>query len=154
MNSTTLSPSAQPPGLLRQLANLLSILLSSRTAVAGLAMVLFWLGIGLLSLGKTASPGPKLVPLGVHIFLGNTILLIVIARFVLRQLVFKPPSRAGVKASPLAKKPASPLPSPRFTAEARPMRSSPPPTTSTCPWGSMTWCRHFACAVCQACWRV
>ncbi|MFM7174714.1 MAG: ABC transporter permease, partial [Caldilinea sp.] len=51
-----LSPSAQPTGLLRQLANTLSILLSSRTAVAGLAVVLFWLGIGLLSLVWTPHP--------------------------------------------------------------------------------------------------
>ncbi|MFM7584260.1 MAG: ABC transporter permease [Caldilinea sp.] len=56
MNATTLSPSAQPTGLLRQLANTLSILLSSRTAVAGLAVVLFWLGIGLLSLVWTPHP--------------------------------------------------------------------------------------------------
>jgi peptide/nickel transport system permease protein len=56
LNATTLSPSAQPPGLLRQLANTLSILLSSRTAVAGLAVVLFWLGIGLLSLVWTPHP--------------------------------------------------------------------------------------------------
>ncbi|MCX6043449.1 MAG: ABC transporter permease, partial [Caldilinea sp.] len=56
MNSTTLSPPTQPPGLFRQLANTLSILLSSRTAMAGLAMVLFWLGIGLLSLVWTPHP--------------------------------------------------------------------------------------------------
>lgn len=56
LNSTTLSPPTQPPGLLRKLANTLSILLSSRTAMAGLAMVLFWLGIGLLSLVWTPHP--------------------------------------------------------------------------------------------------
>lgn len=56
LNSTTLSPPTQPPGLFRQLANTLSILLSSRTAMAGLAMVLFWLGIGLLSLVWTPHP--------------------------------------------------------------------------------------------------
>ncbi len=64
-------------------------------------VVLHWLmallvfvtfGIGLLSLVNTPNTGAKLVPLGTHMALGIAILLLVIVRYGLRLLVFKPPA--------------------------------------------------------------
>ena len=52
-------------------------------------------GIGLLDLTKTTDSGAKLIPLAVHMGLGIAILLIVLGRYVLRVLVFKPPKRAA-----------------------------------------------------------
>ncbi len=62
-------------------------------------------GIGLLSLSRTASPQGKPIPLAVHMFLGNTILLIVIIRYLLRLLVFKPPKQSAAPGTPFKKKP-------------------------------------------------
>lgn len=56
--------------------------------MAGLVCIVF--GIGIVSLGQTANPDKKLVPLSVHMLFGNTILLLVIARYILRVTVFKP----------------------------------------------------------------
>jgi cytochrome b561 len=50
-------------------------------------------GIGLFSLVNTPNTNVKLVPLGVHMALGITILLLVVARYSLRLLVFKPSER-------------------------------------------------------------
>jgi cytochrome b561 len=67
-------------------------------------LVFITFGIGLTSLTRTANPDGKLVPLTVHIFLGNTILLIVIIRYILRLLVFKPPKKAAKTIDTLFKK--------------------------------------------------
>ena len=58
-------------------------------------LVFITFGIGLLDLTKTADSSVKLIPLAVHITLGISILLIVLARYALRLLVFKPPQRAA-----------------------------------------------------------
>lgn len=61
-------------------------------------LVLATFTIGLLSLSNTPNNSAKLIPLGVHMALGIAILLLVIARFVLRVLVFKSSLRpAGAK---------------------------------------------------------
>jgi len=61
-------------------------------------LVLTTFAIGLLSLSNTPNNDGKLIPLGVHMALGIAILLLVIARFMLRLLVFKPSLRpANVK---------------------------------------------------------
>ena len=53
-------------------------------------LVLITFGIGLTSLGKTASSTGKLLPLAVHMALGIAIFLIVVVRYLLRVLVYKP----------------------------------------------------------------
>lgn len=59
--------------------------------MAVLVLVVF--GIGLIRLGRTADPVGKPLPLSVHIILGNIILLLVIARYILRVTIFKPAPR-------------------------------------------------------------
>jgi len=60
-------------------------------------------GIGLLSLANTPNTSAKLVPLAVHMLLGLAILLIVIARYLLRIWVYPPPRR-GTQPAPIAAK--------------------------------------------------
>jgi cytochrome b561 len=50
-------------------------------------------GIGFLSLASTPNTDAKLVPLGLHMAIGIAILVIVVARYILRVLVFKPQPR-------------------------------------------------------------
>lgn len=52
-------------------------------------LVLTTFTIGLLNLTTPSNTNAKLVPLGIHLALGIAILLLVIARFALRLLVFK-----------------------------------------------------------------
>jgi cytochrome b561 len=61
-------------------------------------------GIGLLSLANHPNTDAKLVPLGVHMALGIAILLIVVFRYILRMLVFKPPRRSVPAASAITRK--------------------------------------------------
>ncbi len=56
-------------------------------------LVLTTFAIGLLSLSNTPNTDAKFIPLGVHMALGIAILLLVIVRFALRLLVFKPSRR-------------------------------------------------------------
>ena len=58
------------------------------------ALVFSTFGIGLLSLVNKPTTAAKLVPLGIHIALGIAILIIIIVRYILRLLVFRPPRRA------------------------------------------------------------
>ena len=67
-------------------------------------MVFITFAIGLTSLTRTANAGGKLVPLAVHMTLGIAIFLIVVARFILRVLVYKPVRRVA-QATLFAKKP-------------------------------------------------
>ena len=63
-------------------------------------------GIGLLSLANHPNTDAKLVPLGLHMALGISILLIVVLRTILRMLVFKPARGPGsVRPGPAKKKP-------------------------------------------------
>ncbi len=59
------------------------------------ALVFLTFGIGLTSLGKTASSTGKFIPLAVHMALGIAILVIVVVRYILRLLVYKPAKRAS-----------------------------------------------------------
>lgn len=68
-------------------------------------LVFVTFGIGLLNLVDKPNTEAKLVPLGLHMALGIGILLIVIVRYVLRVLVFKPPRRAGGDPVPARKGP-------------------------------------------------
>ena len=63
-------------------------------------LVFVTFGIGLLNLVNTPNTEAKLVPLGVHMALGIMLLLLVIARYGMRLLVFKPPQRAASASSP------------------------------------------------------
>lgn len=65
-------------------------------------LVFVTFGIGLLSLVNMPNTDAKLVPLGVHMALGIAILLLVMARYGLRLLVFKPPKRSA--SAPAVKK--------------------------------------------------
>lgn len=61
-------------------------------------LVFITFGIGLFSLTNPINTDEKLVPLGVHIALGIVILVLVIARYALRVLVYKPSLKpAGAK---------------------------------------------------------
>jgi cytochrome b561 len=66
-------------------------------------LVFVTFGIGLLSLANTPDTIAKLAPLGIHMALGIAILLIVIARYILRVLIFKPPQRAASARTALSK---------------------------------------------------
>ena len=68
-------------------------------------LVFITFGIGLLDLTKTTDSSVKLVPLTVHILLGLSILLIVLGRYILRLLVFKPLKRAAAPVLSLKKTP-------------------------------------------------
>ncbi|MCX6079762.1 MAG: cytochrome b/b6 domain-containing protein [Chloroflexi bacterium] len=68
------------------------------------ALVFVTFGIGLTSLGKTASSTGKLIPLAVHLILGIAILLIVVFRYILRVLVFMPLKRTSAAPVPSLKK--------------------------------------------------
>lgn len=63
------------------------------------ALVFGTFGIGLLSLAYKPNTTTKLVPLGIHMALGIAILIIVIARYSLRLLIFRPPGRAAQAAA-------------------------------------------------------
>lgn len=87
--------------------------MSAKQRLRPLWVVLHWLmallvfttfGIGLLSLADMPNTSAKLVPLAVHMALGISILLIVIARYILRLLVFKPAQRAVPSVSSSARK--------------------------------------------------
>lgn len=89
--------------------------MSAKKRFRPLWVILHWLmallvfitfAIGLTSLTRTSNAGGKLVPLVVHMFLGITIFLIVIARFILRALVYKPARRVAQASTLFAKKPA------------------------------------------------
>ena len=76
--------------------------MSAKKRYRPLWVILHWLmailvfstfGIGLLSLAYQPNTPAKLVPLAVHMALGIAILVIVIARVLLRLLVFRPPRR-------------------------------------------------------------
>lgn len=56
-------------------------------------LVLTTFAIGLLNLTTPTNTDVKIIPLGIHMALGIAILLLVIARFTLRVLVFKPSLR-------------------------------------------------------------
>ena len=58
-------------------------------------LVFVTFGIGLLNLVNQPNTDAKIVPLGIHMALGISILLLVIARYSLRLLVFKPPQRSS-----------------------------------------------------------
>lgn len=58
-------------------------------------LVFITFAIGLLSLTSPLNTDAKLVPLGVHMVLGIIILVLVIVRFALRVLVFKPSLRTA-----------------------------------------------------------
>jgi cytochrome b561 len=79
--------------------------MSAKKRYRPLWVILHWLmallifttfGIGVISLGKATNSNAsgRLIPLAVHMTLGIAILLIVIIRYILRVLVFKPPKRA------------------------------------------------------------
>lgn len=67
-------------------------------------LVLTTFGIGLWSLANHPNTDAKLVPLGVHMAIGITILVIVVLRYMLRLLVFQPARRAQPAAFSVAKK--------------------------------------------------
>jgi cytochrome b561 len=86
--------------------------MSKKKRYRPLWVILHWLmailvfttfGIGLLSLAYTPNTSPKIVPLGIHMGLGIAILLIVIVRYILRVLVFKPQKRATLAPAITAK---------------------------------------------------
>jgi cytochrome b561 len=56
-------------------------------------LVFITFGIGLLSLTSPSNTDAKLVPLGVHMALGIIILVLVIVRYLMRILVYKPSLR-------------------------------------------------------------
>ena len=58
-------------------------------------LVFVTFGIGLTSLTKTADTSGIFIPLAIHMSLGIAILILVIARYILRLLVFKPSKRAA-----------------------------------------------------------
>jgi len=89
--------------------------MSTKKRYRPLWVILHWLmallvfstfGIGLLSLVNTPNSPAKFLPLAVHMALGIAILVIVIARYILRILVFSPPKRASQAPSPNLKKKA------------------------------------------------
>lgn len=59
------------------------------------ALVFGTFGIGLLRLADKPNTTDKLVPLGIHMALGIAILIIIIARYSLRVLIFRPSGRAA-----------------------------------------------------------
>jgi len=61
-------------------------------------------GIGLSSLANKPNSEAKIIPLAVHMTLGIVILLIVLARYVMRILVYPPPRRAASAPTITAKK--------------------------------------------------
>lgn len=78
--------------------------MSAKKRYRPLWVILHWLmavlvfgtfGIGLLTLAYKPNTSAKIVPLAVHMTLGIAILLIVIARYILRLLVFRPARRAA-----------------------------------------------------------
>ncbi len=61
-------------------------------------------GIGLLSLANRPNTDAKLVPLGLHMALGIAILVIIVLRYLLRILVFKPARRSAPVETVLTKR--------------------------------------------------
>lgn len=70
--------------------------------MALLVFTTFW--IGLSNLANQPNTQAKVIPLAVHMILGITILLIVIARYMMRILIYSPPKRAASAPSVTAKK--------------------------------------------------
>jgi len=58
-------------------------------------LVFVTFGIGLLNLANRPNSDAKIIPLAAHMILGISILLIVIARYIMRILVYPPPRRAA-----------------------------------------------------------
>ena len=61
-------------------------------------------GIGLFSLANKPNSDAKIVPLAVHMTLGILILLIVLARYLMRIWIYPPPRRAASAPAVTAKK--------------------------------------------------
>ena len=61
-------------------------------------------GIGLSSLANKPISDAKIIPLAIHMTLGILILLIVIARYIMRILIYPPPHRAASAPAVTAKK--------------------------------------------------
>ncbi len=87
--------------------------MTAKKRFRSLWVILHWLmavlvfvtfGIGLTSLGKTSPAEGKQMPLTVHILLGIGILIIVIVRYGMRLLIFKPPRRTAPVPGVLSKK--------------------------------------------------
>jgi cytochrome b561 len=66
-------------------------------------LVFFTFGIGLLSLANTPNTSAKFLPLGVHMAVGIAILLIVVVRYGMRVLIYKPQKRIATSPSALSK---------------------------------------------------
>jgi len=88
-------------------------IMSTKKRFRPLWIILHWLmallvfttfGIGLISLIKTANTSAKLVPLAIHLILGIAILLIVVARYLMRILIYPPPRQVVQAAHLTAKK--------------------------------------------------
>jgi cytochrome b561 len=67
-------------------------------------LVFVTFGIGLSSLANKPNTDAKIIPLAVHMMLGISILLIVIARYAMRILIYPPPRRAASARTVIAKK--------------------------------------------------
>jgi cytochrome b561 len=67
-------------------------------------LVFVTFAIGLSSLANKPNTDAKVVPLAIHMTLGISILLIVIARYVMRILIYPPPRRAASAPAVAAKK--------------------------------------------------
>ncbi len=77
--------------------------MSAKKRFRPLWVILHWLmallifitfAIGLFSLANTPNTNAKVVPLGIHMALGIAIFVVVLLRYILRVLIFKPPRRA------------------------------------------------------------
>jgi cytochrome b561 len=66
-------------------------------------LVFVTFGIGLSTLANKPNTGAKIIPLAVHMTLGIAILLIVVARYLMRILIY-PPSRRATSAPAVAAK--------------------------------------------------
>jgi cytochrome b561 len=87
--------------------------MSAKKRFRPLWIILHWLmallvfltfAIGLTSLANNPNTDAKLVPLGLHMAIGIVILVIVVARYILRMLVFQPARRAESAGVAAAKK--------------------------------------------------
>jgi cytochrome b561 len=67
-------------------------------------LVFITFAIGLLNLANQPNSSAKIVPLAVHMALGIVILLIVIARYIMRILIYAPPRRSASARAVTAKK--------------------------------------------------
>ena len=87
--------------------------MSAKKSFRPLWVTLHWLmallvfvtfGIGLSSLANKPNSDAKIIPLTIHMTLGISILLIVIARYLMRILIYQPPRRAASAPAVTAKK--------------------------------------------------